>query len=105
MKLAVITTGGKQYLVKEGDTLRVEKLEAKDGETMTFAPLMVAEDTGSEAKVGNPTLAGASVTAKIAGQTRADKIMVVKYHAKTRYKRNIGHKQHMTEIQIEKITA
>lgn len=101
-KIAVITTGGKQYLVKEGETIRVEKLEAKEGEVMSFDALLVADEAG-DAKVGTPTVSGAKVTAKVATHGRADKVMVVKYHAKTRYKRNAGHRQHFTTLTVEKI--
>jgi large subunit ribosomal protein L21 len=103
-RLAVIATGGKQYIVKEGDTLVIEKLLATEGSKVEFAPLLVSEEDGSSAKVGKPTVAGAMVTAKVAGHGRADKVMVVKFHAKTRYKRNNGHRQEFTSIAIEKIS-
>jgi large subunit ribosomal protein L21 len=101
-KIAVITTGGKQFLVKEGETIRVEKLEVKEGEVLSFDALLVADEAG-DAKVGTPTVAGAKVTAKVATHGRADKVMVVKYHAKTRYKRTAGHRQPFTTLTVEKI--
>jgi large subunit ribosomal protein L21 len=102
---AVITTGGKQYIVKEGDTLRVEKLEAKDGASLTFDALLVGDDEGKAVKVGAPTVKGAKVTAKVVGAGRHDKVTIIKFHAKTRYKRKAGHRQPFTELAIEKIAA
>lgn len=103
--IAVIQTGGKQYLVKQGDKLRVEKLETKDGETLTFDPLLVGDEDGTGTKVGTPTVGGAKVTAKVLGQGRADKVDVIKYKAKVRYRRKNGHRQPYTELLIEDITA
>ena len=105
--IAVIMTGGKQYLVKAGDMLRVEKLEAKEGDTLSFDALLVADaDTeGADAKVGMPTVGGAKVTAKVVGAGRADKVTIIKFHPKTRYKRKAGHRQMFTEIKIESISA
>ncbi len=101
--LAVIQTGGKQYLVKPGDKLRVEKLEAKAGTTLKFDPLLLADDTGKEVQVGKPTVKGAQVTAVVVEQGRADKVEVVKFKAKIRYKRRAGHRQPFTLIKIEAI--
>lgn len=101
--LAVIKSGGKQYLVKPGDTLRVEKLEAKEGDALTFEPLLIADEQGANAKVGKPTVSGASVTAKVMGQGRADKVTVIKFKAKVRYKRKAGHRQPFTAIKIEEV--
>ncbi len=101
--LAVIQTGGKQYLVKPGDKLRVEKLEAKPGETLKFEPLMVADDTGKEVQIGKPTVKGSQVSAVVVEHGRADKVEVVKFKAKIRYKRRAGHRQPFTLIKIEAI--
>jgi large subunit ribosomal protein L21 len=103
--LAVIHTGGKQYLVKEGDTLRVEKLDAKEGDVLTLDALLVMDESGKDVKVGAPTVKGATVSVKVTGTGKADKIMVVKFHAKTRYKRRNGHRQPFTSISIDKINA
>lgn len=100
---AVIQTGGKQYLVKQGDLLRVEKLEAKEGDVLTFEAMLVADEEGKDVKVGQPTVKGASVAARVAAHGRADKVMVVKYHSKTRYRRNNGHRQPFTELKIESV--
>jgi large subunit ribosomal protein L21 len=101
--LAIIKTGGKQYLIKEGSKLKVEKLEAKEGDAIKFSDVLLAD--GADVKVGTPLVAGASVEAKVLKQGKADKISVVKYKPKTRYKRTKGHRQRFTEVQITKINA
>jgi len=103
--LAIIQTGGKQYLVKAGDTLRVEKLETEDGAKLSFDPLLVMEEDGSGAKVGAPTVKGASVAATVVKTGKADKLYIIKFHAKTRYKRKNGHRQPFTEIKIDSVKA
>ncbi len=100
---AVISTGGKQYLVTEGQKLRVEKLDLEAGATLTLDCLLVSDDSGNDVKVGTPLVAGGSVTAKVVEQGRADKVSVIKYKRKVRYRRNVGHRQPFTEIQIESI--
>jgi large subunit ribosomal protein L21 len=100
---AVIKTGGKQYLVKEGDTVKVEKLEAKEGDVITFEPLLVSDEAGNDVKVGTPSVSGASVAARVLGEGRDKKVVVVKYHAKTRYRRKAGHRQPFTELKIESV--
>jgi len=102
---AVIQTGGKQYLVKPGDTLRVEKLDAKDGSSLKFDALLLADEAGKEVAVGKPTVKEASVSATVVKQGRADKVTVIKFKAKTRYKRKAGHRQPFTEIRIDGIKA
>jgi large subunit ribosomal protein L21 len=104
-RLAVITTGGKQYLVKEGQTLSVELLEAKEGAELTFKPLLVANEDGSDIKVGTPEVAGGSVKVTVQGHGRAKKVEIIKFHAKTRYKRHNGHRQPFTALTIGKISA
>ncbi len=103
--LAVIQTGGKQYLVKEGDTLRVEKLDAKDGDTVSFDALLVLDESGKDVKVGAPAVKGASVSAKVTGSGKADKVTIIKFHATTRYKRKAGPRQPFTALKIESIKA
>ncbi len=103
--LAVIQTGGKQYIVKEGDTLRVEKLEAKDGDALTFDALLTCDENGAGTKVGAPTVKGASVGAKVLRTAKGDKVTIIKFHAKTRYKRKAGHRQQFTELKIESVKA
>ena len=101
--IAVIKTGGKQYIVKEGTTLNVEKLSGETGGTIIFDQVLLMGDEGGEVKVGTPTVAGAKVEATILEQGRAPKITVIKYKRKVRYKRKVGHRQHFTKVKIEKI--
>lgn len=103
--LAVIQTGGKQYLVKEGDTLRVEKLDAAEGDVLTLEALLVMDEDGKNVKVGTPTVKGATVSAKVTGAGKRDKVTIIKFHAKTRYKRKAGHRQPFTAITVQGIKA
>jgi large subunit ribosomal protein L21 len=98
--IAVIKTGGKQYVVEEGTILSIEKLEAKEGDTVEFVTMLTND---KELKIGTP-LTG-KVTAKVLEQGRGKKISVIKYKPKARYRRNVGHRQPFTKVQIEKISA
>jgi len=100
MTMAVIKTGGKQYLVQKGAKLKVEKLNASDGQAIKLETLLRAD--GAKVEIGRPQLATA-VEAKILASGRAKKILVVKYKAKTRYKRRVGHRQQYSQIEITKI--
>lgn len=100
---AVIKSGGKQYKVKEGDTLDVEKLSAEKGSSITIDEvLMVGSDT--ETIADEKGLAKAQVTATVVDQFRDDKILVFKYKSKKGYKRTRGHRQNLTKIKIESIS-
>jgi large subunit ribosomal protein L21 len=101
MKLAIIKTGGKQYLVKEGDRLKISKLDAKEGDEVKFDEVLLVAD--KEAKIGAPLVEGAKVTAKVLKQGRGKKVIVFHYHSKTRYKKKAGHRQHFTEVEILEI--
>ncbi len=101
-KIAVIKTGGKQYKVKEGDIIKIEKLDKKDKAKVKFDTLMVASVDGKELNLGQPSL-GQKVEGEILEQGRDKKINVVKYKRKTRYKRTLGHRQPFTKIKIVKI--
>ena len=102
---AIIKTGGKQYLVREGDVLLVEKLELDLGAKLDFETMLVADEEGNDVKIGLPNVAGAKVETTIAEHGRADKVAVIKYKPKVRYRRNVGHRQPFTKIKIEKIVA
>jgi large subunit ribosomal protein L21 len=102
MTQAVIETGGKQYLVSPKDKLSVEKLAGKAGDTVTFDKVLMTADD-SKVNVGKPYLASAKVTAKILEQAKADKIVVFKYRAKSRYRRKQGHRQQQTVVEIQSI--
>lgn len=98
----IIKTGGKQYKVQEGDTISVEKLEAK-GDSVTFNNILAIYHQG-QLKLGKPTLTGAKVKAKILGNFKDKKIRVVKFKPKSKYLRTRGHRQRKTKILIEKIS-
>ena len=103
--LAVIATGGKQYLVREGQELKIEKLDSEVGSNVSFDVLLVSDEEGTTTQVGTPTISGVKVTAVVLDQGRDDKVSVIKYKSKVRYRRNVGHRQPFTKIKIEKIAA
>ena len=101
MKKAVIQTGGKQYVVLEGETLNVELLHTED-KTVTFEPLMIID--GESVQIGTPLLTKSSVTAEIIdADKQADKVTSIRYKAKKRVHKVRGHRQHQTIIKITKI--
>lgn len=103
MKIAVIKTGGKQYLVRQGDKLKVEKLAGQIGQNFEFKEvLLIVDDQGEDIEIGR-SLVNKAVEAKILSEDKGDKVRVLKYKAKTRYKKVYGHRQLYTEVQIEKI--
>lgn len=102
--LAVIKTGGKQYLVSPGQKLKVEKLDAKEGGIVSFGEVLFTLDD-QKTEVGNPLVKGAKVEAKVLKQGRARKVIVFKYHSKTHYRKKKGHRQPFTEVEIMKISA
>ena len=100
---AIIETGGKQLKVEEGQEIYIEKLDANEGDTVTFDKvLFIGRET---VKIGNPTVEGATVTAKVQKHGRQKKIIVFKYKAKKNYRRKQGHRQPYTKVVIEKINA
>ncbi len=101
MTYAVIKQGGKQYLVKEGDKIRVEKINALEGEEILFDKVLLV--SGKDVKIGMPFLENVKVSARILKNGRAKKIIIFHYHSKTRYKKKAGHRQPFTEIEILKI--
>lgn len=105
MTHAVIATGGKQYLVKEGDVLNIELLaDKKEGDKVTFTDVL-ATDNGSDMKLGTPTVSGAKVDASVVEVGRDKKVIVIHYLQKSRYFKKNGHRQPFTKVKIEKITA
>lgn len=102
MQQAVIETGGKQYLVTPQEKLAIEKLKVEVGQTVTFDKVLLTAD-GDKVTLGKPYISGAKVTAKVLEQAKADKIVVFKYRAKSRYRRKQGHRQKQTIVQIESI--
>ena len=100
MKLAVIKTGGKQYVVKEKDKVKIEKLDVEVGKDTKFDTLLVAD--GDKLDIGSPVLKN-KVEAKVIRHARTRKVMGVKYKPKTRQSTRFGHRQHFTEVEISKI--
>ena len=98
---AVIKTGGKQYKVEEGDTIRVEKLVAEKGDTITFNEILMIG--GEDYVVGSPTIGGAQVSAQVVRQFRDKKVIVFKMKRRKRYHRKQGHRQDLTEVRITSI--
>ena len=103
--IAVIKTGGKQYKVSEKDTLKIERLKnVEAGQEYTFDEvLLVGNEDGKDVTLGAPFIEGAVVKVKILREGKAKKIDVIKYKAKTRYRRKIGHRQIFTEIEVQEI--
>jgi len=99
---AVIMTGGKQFRVEEGNTVLVEKLEAKPGEEVILDKVLIVGDE-LKATIGRPMLAGAKVVASVVRQTRAPKVIVFKKRSKKGYKKTQGHRQYLTELKIKEI--
>lgn len=101
---AIVATGGKQYRVKEGEKLRVEKLNAEAGETVELDKVLLVGE-GEDIKVGAPYLEGAKVTAKVAANGRGDKVKIVKFKRRKHHQKQMGHRQAYTEIEITGISA
>ncbi len=99
---AIIKIGGKQFTVKEGDVIRVEKMDGELGQTVKIDSVM-ALIGGEEPKFGSPFVQGASVEARVKRQGRAKKIFVFRYKPKKRIRTKTGHRQHYTELEIDKI--
>ena len=100
---AIIATGGKQYKVAEGDIIRVEKLGVEKDSTVSFDQVLAVNN--GELKIGNPTVAGASVSATVIEEGRGKKVIVYKYKRKTGYHKKNGHRQLYTQVKIDKINA
>ncbi len=97
--LAVIELSGKQYLVKEGDKIIADKLEAKAGDTLTIKEVLLTHD-GVETKVGTPYIESASVSLKFEKEDKGEKVEIRKYKAKSRYRRSTGHRQTQSHLTV-----
>lgn len=95
---AVIKTGGKQYKVKKGDIIDIERLEGEKGDKLTFEAVLLVGDKGI--KLGRPLVDGAKVDAKIADQFRGKKIIVYKKKRRKGYEKRQGHRQNLTKVEI-----
>lgn len=102
---AVIQTGGKQYRVSEGDTVRVERdaLAQVEGDAVSFTEVLMVG--GDQPKVGSPVVEGASVSATILGEERGDKIIVYRRKRRKQYKKKQGHRQNLVALRIDRIQA
>ena len=101
---AVIRTGGKQYRVTENDVLKVEKLEAEPGSTITFTNVLAVGGDGN-ITLGSPIVAGATVTATVIAQDRLDKVIIFKKRRRQNSRRRNGHRQHVTVLRVSGISA
>ncbi len=103
MTFAIIETGGKQYRVKEGDRLKIEKLAQPEGE-ISFDKVLLIDD-GNETQVGSPYIKGARITAEHMGVKKGKKIVVIHYKAKVRHKKTAGHRQPYSTVAIKAINS
>ena len=101
---AVIKTGGKQYRVAEGQTLKVEKLEVEEGASVEFDTVLMIAD-GDRIKIGAPYVEGARVSATVKSQGRGPKIRIVKFRRRKHYRKTQGHRQSYTELRIGSISG
>lgn len=104
MTFAVIETGGKQYKVSEGDSIKIEKLSGdhKEGDKVTFDSVLLVDD-GKDTKIGTPTVSGVKVSGTIKKIGRSAKVTGVKYKPKSRYRVGYGHRQHFFEVAIDSV--
>jgi large subunit ribosomal protein L21 len=105
MEMAVIKTGGKQYVVSKGDSIFIEKISSdlKEGDMVTFSEVLLV-DNGSDTTIGAPTIKGAEVKGTVIEAGKAKKIDVVKYKAKSRYYKRRGHRQPFLKVKIDSIS-
>lgn len=101
---AVIKTGGKQYRVSKGDTLRVETLAADEGASVEFDSVLMVAD-GDNIQVGTPLVSGGKVTATVKSHGRGEKIEVIKFRRRKHFDKKTGHRQNYTEVEITGISA
>ena len=99
---AVIATGGKQYLISEGDTIKIEKVDGKEGDNIQLDQVLMIENDGKY-EFGQPLIENVTVECKILKQGKAKKIIVLKFKPKKKYSKKTGHRQAFTEIKVEKI--
>lgn len=101
---AVIETGGKQYRVKENDTLQVERLDVEKGSTIEVSPVLALSD-GNTLRVGAPAIDGLSVRSSVIDHIRGEKLISFKKKRRKGYSRKVGHRQELTVLKIEKLPA
>ena len=96
---AVIKTGGKQYRVSPGQTLKIEKIQADEGSSVEFDQVLMVAD-GDNCTLGSPLVQGGTVSATVKGHGRGKKIQIVKFRRRKHYRKQMGHRQHYTEVEI-----
>ena len=101
---AVIESGGKQHRVVEGETLKLEKIEAATGDTVEFEQVLMIGG-GDDIKIGTPVVAGSKVTAEVVNHGRHKKIKIVKFNRRKHFRKETGHRQWFTEVKITGISA
>jgi large subunit ribosomal protein L21 len=101
---AVFKTGGKQYRAAKGDVLKIEKLDLEAGAAVSFDEVLMV-GVGETVTVGAPTVAGASVSGKVLAQGRADKVHIVKFRRRKHHRKQMGHRQYFTEVEITAISG
>ena len=101
---AVIEAGGKQHRVIEGETLKLEKIEAATGETIEFDKVLMV-GAGEDVKIGKPVVDGSKVTAEVVAHGRHKKVKIVKFNRRKHFRKETGHRQWFTEVKITGITA
>ena len=102
---AVIKTGGKQYVVKPGDIIDIEKISGEPGEEVSFEEVLLVSADGEDVKVGSPVVESAKVEGKIVRQKKGEKIVVFKFKRRKGYRRKAGHRQNLTSVEITSISA
>ena len=102
---AVIKTGGKQYIVKPGDIIDVEKISGEPGEEVNFEEVLLVSADGEDVKVGSPLVESARVEGKIVRQKKGEKIVVFKFKRRKGYRKKAGHRQNLTSVEITGISA
>lgn len=103
--IAVIKTGGKQYMISPGDKIKIEKINTPIGEEVVFDEILLVIDDKGAVKIGNPVVEKVSVTAKVLEHDKEKKVTILKYRPKKRYQKKMGHRQPYTEIEILKVIA
>jgi len=101
---AVIKSGGKQHRVEPGEVLRLEKLDAAEGETVNFDQVMMCGE-GENIQIGTPFVDGVAVTAEVVSHGRGEKITIIKMRRRKHYRRQAGHRQYFTEVKIKEISG
>lgn len=101
---AVVKTGGKQYRVSQGDRLRIESLKAAEGDNVSFDEVLMV-GSGDAVTIGSPLVASASVSAKVLGHGRGKKVEIIKFRRRKHHRKQMGHRQNYTEVEITGITG